>query len=259
VAELATILGERDVPSHPQSSWQLLEPLTRRVCRFRASIAERRTWGRSARAEPEGHGARLQCRRRSKCRGNVPGLGVGQEQGEEVVDEATGLGLQEADGAVGCLVLLVPGGMRDVAGEVTQRRILKEAGVVDEGREAVELSPGDGSFVVAVMGNLDISGSWELDRESEPETARFAFGATFEVSGWVWSGREELNLRPRGPEPRALTELRYSPTCQPIIPVPRPNANAAHPLTTLACRPPLTATRPTLLPSRDRCGTMASH
>ena len=26
-----------------------------------------------------------------------------------------------------------------------------------------------------------------------------------------WSGREDLNLRPLGPEPSALTKLRYAP------------------------------------------------
>ena len=26
-----------------------------------------------------------------------------------------------------------------------------------------------------------------------------------------WSGREDLNLRPLGPEPSALTRLRYAP------------------------------------------------
>jgi hypothetical protein len=28
---------------------------------------------------------------------------------------------------------------------------------------------------------------------------------------FVWSGREDLNLRPFGPEPNALTRLRYAP------------------------------------------------
>jgi hypothetical protein len=35
------------------------------------------------------------------------------------------------------------------------------------------------------------------------------------------SGREDLNLRPHGPEPCALTELRYAPNKPIILPLPR--------------------------------------
>jgi hypothetical protein len=44
-----------------------------------------------------------------------------------------------------------------------------------------------------------------------PETSRLVFSPYLGVSSSLKSGREDLNLRPHGPEPCALTGLRYAP------------------------------------------------
>ena len=44
-----------------------------------------------------------------------------------------------------------------------------------------------------------------------PEVTRLVWMTNRVTSGWLKSGREDLNLRPHGPEPCALAGLRYAP------------------------------------------------
>lgn len=54
-----------------------------------------------------------------------------------------------------------------------------------------------------------------IDQKCRPKVLTGTFrliGILIEPIAFSWSGREDLNLRPPGPEPGALTRLRYAPT-----------------------------------------------
>ncbi len=66
-------------------------------------------------------------------------------------------------------------------------------------------------FSTGGEGIREVCGWSRMDPSLTPETAWFGFGPIRAVSGCLWSGREDLNLRPHGPEPCALAGLRYAP------------------------------------------------
>ncbi len=66
-------------------------------------------------------------------------------------------------------------------------------------------------FSTGGKGIREVCGWSRMDPSLTPETARLGFGPIRAVSGCQRSGREDLNLRPHGPEPCALASLRYAP------------------------------------------------